>query len=289
MNTEYKLSGKSGNIFIVGILIGPILVTLLSIIYAYIDVYNPFVYLTLLVFIGLLFGIISVQKLVIHLSKCRSKGSSIIYGIVTGIFGVYASWCAFLYVMFRKEDLPMELLDLMLSPSYVYEIAQSLSVVGYFTLFGASVKGGFLWFIWIVEAIGIIGAGALGGLAVMHEEIFCEDCNRWAEDIDFNLRLAIEDKEVTKKTIETDISKILNNSIYDGDNSEHIRINLHQCSKCQNTSTIDVDFMTYESNDKGEVKEKEEDFSSVYILSTNQINLFVNKKNKPTHNSVQAS
>jgi hypothetical protein len=37
MNTEYKLSGKSGNIFIVGILLGPILVTLLSIIYAYID------------------------------------------------------------------------------------------------------------------------------------------------------------------------------------------------------------------------------------------------------------
>lgn len=50
MNTEYKLSGKSGNVFIVGILLGPILVTLLSIIYAYIDVYNPIVYLTLLVF-----------------------------------------------------------------------------------------------------------------------------------------------------------------------------------------------------------------------------------------------
>jgi hypothetical protein len=185
LNTEYKLSGKSGNIFIVGILLGPILVTLLSIIYAYIDVYNPIVYATLLVFIGLLLGIIIIQKLVIRLSKCRSKGSSIIYGIVTGLFGVYASWCAFLYVMFRREDLPVELLDLMLSPSLVFEMAQSLSVDGYYTLFGTTVKGGFLWFIWIVEAIGILGAGALGGLAIMHEEIFCEDCNRWAEDIDF--------------------------------------------------------------------------------------------------------
>ena len=280
MNTEYKLSGKSGNIFIVGILIGPILVTLLSIIYAYIDVYNPFVYLTLLVFIGLLFGIISVQKLVIHLSKCRSKGSSIIYGIVTGIFGVYASWCAFLYVMFRKEDLPMELLDLMLSPSYVYEIAQSLSVVGYFTLFGASVKGGFLWFIWIVEAIGIIGAGALGGLAVMHEEIFCEDCNRWAEDIDFNLRLAIEDKEVTKNQIKGDVMKLLDYPMTEKILEEHLKINIHRCSKCLNTTTIDVDLMTYETNEKGEVKEEKEDYSSVYILSTNQFNLFLNKKNQ---------
>jgi hypothetical protein len=211
MNTEYKLSGKSGNIFIVGILLGPILVTLLSIIYAYIDVYNPIVYLTLLVFIGLLVGIFIVQKLVIRLSKCRSKGSSIIYGILTGLFGFYASWCTFLYVMFRKEDVPMELLDLMLSPSLVYEMAQSLSVDGYFTLLGGgTVKGGFLWFIWIVEAIGIIGAGALGGLAVIHEEIFCEDCNRWAEDINFDMRLAIDNKGITKEIIETDIEKILN-------------------------------------------------------------------------------
>jgi hypothetical protein len=286
MNTEYKLSGKSGNIFIVGILLGPILVTLLSIIYAYIDVYNPIVYLTLFVFIGLLFGIIIVQKLVIRFSKCRSKGSSIVYGIVTGLFGVYASWCAFLYVMFRREDVPVELLDLMLSPSLVFEVAQSLSVDGYYTLFGATVKGGFLWFIWIVEAIGIIGAGALGGLAVMHEEIFCEDCNRWAEDIDFNLRLAIEDKDLAKKTIESDITKLLDYPIYTGTNSEHIKVNLHQCSKCHNTSTIDIDFMSYETNDKGETKEKNEDFSEVYILNLNQIKQFIDKK--PTHNSVQA-
>lgn len=287
MNTEYKLSGKSGNIFIVGILLGPILVTLLSIIYAYIDVYNPIVYLTLLVFIGLLVGIFIVQKLVIRLSKCRSKGSSIIYGILTGLFGFYASWCTFLYVMFRKEDVPMELLDLMLSPSLVYEMAQSLSVDGYFTLLrGGTVKGGFLWFIWIVEAIGIIGAGALGGLAVIHEEIFCEGCNRWAEDINFDMRLAIDNKGITKEIIETDIEKILNFDKLENLNSEHIKVNLHQCSKCQNTNTIDIDFITYETNDKGEVKEKNEDFSSVYILSTNQFNLFVNKKNNnPTHNS----
>lgn len=280
MNTEYKLSGKSGNIFIVGILLGPILVTLLNIIYAYIDVYNPIVYFTLLVFIGLLFGIIIVQKIVIRLSKCRSKSSSIIYGIVTGLFGFYASWCTFLYVMIRKADLPVELLDLMQSPSLVYEMAQIISVDGYFTLFGATIKGGSLWFIWIVEAIGIIGAGALGGLAVMHEEIFCEECNRWAEDLNFDMRLAIENKDVTKGIIETDILKILNFDKLDNPNSEHIKVNLHQCPKCQNTNTIDIDLMTYETNDKGEVKEKSEDFSNVYVLSQTQFNLFVNKKNQ---------
>lgn len=287
MNTEYKLSGKSGNIFIVGLLIGPILIMLLNIIYAYIDVYNPIIYLTLIVFIGLLFGIIIVQKLVIRFSKCRSKGSSIIYGIFTGLFGIYANWCTFLYVMFRKENIPVELLDLFINPSLIYEMANSISLNGYYNLFGIDVKGGFLWLIWIVEAIGIIGAGALGGVSAMHEEIFCEDCNRWAEDIDFNLRLAIEDREVTNKIIENDISKILDNSIYDGYNSEHIRVNLHQCSKCQNSSAIDLDLISYETNDKGEVKEKNEDFSKLYILNASQFKQFIDKK--ANHNSVQVS
>ena len=286
MNIEYKLSGKSGNIFIVGLLMGPILITLLCIIYSYIDVYNPIIYLTLLIFLGLLFGIVIIQKIVIKISKCRNKNSSIIYGLIVGIFGVYSSWCTFLYVMFRKENIPIELLDLMLNPSMIYELANTLSIEGYYTLFGINVKGGFLWSIWIIEAIGIIGAGALGGLTVMHEEIFCEDCNKWAEDIDFNLRLAIEDKDLAKKTIESDVTKLLDYPIYTGTNSEHIKVNLHQCSKCNNTTTIDIDYMSYETNDKGETEEKNEDFSEVYILNLNQIKQFIDKK--PTHNSVQA-
>ena len=280
MNTEYKLSGKSGNIFIVGILLGPILVTLLSIIYAYIDVYNPIVYLTLIVFVGLLSGIIIIQKLVIRLSKCRSKGSSIIYGIITGLFGVYASWCAFLYVMFRKENLPVELLEFMLSPSLVFEMAKSLSVDGYYTLFGTTVNGWFLWFFWIVEAIGIIGAGAIGGLTVMHEEIFCEDCNRWAEDLNFDLRINAKGYAAIENQIKGDVMKLLDYPMTEKILEEHLKINIHRCSKCLNTTTIDVDLMTYETNEKGEVKEEKEDYSSVYILSTNQFNLFLNKKNQ---------
>ena len=37
---------------------------------------------------------------------------------------------------------------------------------------------------------------------------------------------------------------------------------------------------SYKLNDKGEVEEKNEDFSNVFLLSTNQFNLFVNKKNE---------
>jgi len=279
MNTEYKLSGKAGNLFLVGTLLGPALITLLCIIYAYIDIYNPLIYFTVVVFLGLLLGILIVQKLVIRLAKCRDTSSAVIYGLVVGVFGVYANWCTFVYVFIRKEDYPVELMNLMANPVMIFDFASALSVDGYFTLFGITIKGGLLWLLWIVEAIGIMAAGALGGLAVMHEEIFCEECNRWAEDTKFNLRLAIEYQDEAKKMIESDIEKILDFPIHEGAKTEHIRVNLHQCSTCQNTATIDVDLISYKTNDKGEVSEKAADFSNVYILNKSQYNRFMNKKN----------
>lgn len=282
MNNEYKLSGKSGNIFIVGLLMGPILITILCIIYAYIDVYNPIIYLTLLVFLGLLFGIVIIQKIVIKISKCRNKNSSIIYGSIVGLFGVYSSWCSFLYVMFRQENLQIELLDLMLNPTMIYELANTISIDGYYSLFGITVKGGFLWGIWGVEAIGIIVAGAAGGLTVMHEEIFCEDCNKWAEDINFDLRLYAKGFAITENQIKSDVMVLLDYPKTESNFEEHLKVNIHRCSKCENTITIDVDLMLYEVNENGKIDEKKEDFSKVYILSDIQFNQFMNKKNQ-TH------
>ncbi len=277
MNEKYRLSGKSGNLFLLGSFIGPILITLLCVVYSYINVYNPIVYLTLLVFLGLLFGIMMVQKLVIKLSKCRSEKSSMLYGIIVGLFGVYASWCTFFFVLFQRDALSVNFIDIVLNPGMIYEFARSLAKEGYYSLLGIQVKGGLLWFIWIVESLGIIAAGALGGFAMMHKEIFCEHCNRWAEDMDFDLRLAIEDRMETQKVIETDISKILDYSIYEGENLEHLKINLHHCSRCQNTSTVDVNLISYEANDKGEIKEKSEDFSPVITLNSSQFFEFINK------------
>jgi hypothetical protein len=278
MNVEYKLSGKSGNIFFVGLLLGPIFIALLAIIYAYIDVYNPLVYFTFIVFLGLLFGIVLIQKIVIKLSKCRSETSALIYGTIVGLFGVYINWCTFLFVYFRYHELPIEFLDLMLDPVSVFDMANALSIDGYYSMFGSDIKGFFLWLIWIIEALGIIGAGAVGGLIVLHEEIFCEDCNIWAEKKDVDLRLAIEDQVSAKTAIDSDVTKILEYPIYVGANSEHIQVNLHQCSKCQNTSTIDIDLITYEENDKGEIKEKSEDFSKVFLLNRTEFGKFIAKK-----------
>jgi hypothetical protein len=68
--------------------------------------------------------------------------------------------------------------------------------------------------------------------------------------------------------------------IYYAGNSQHLKINIHQCSKCQNTSAIDVEFISYETDEKGEVVEKSNDFIGLMTINTGQFKQFIDKKNE---------
>ncbi|GEM_PF-2979151 len=284
MNKEYKLSGKSGGIWLIGILLGPLLAILVSIIYAYIDVYNPFIYFTLLVYLGYLFSIVLIQKLVIRIAKCRSTKSAYLYGTIVGFIAVYANWSTFLYVFLQRQGEGIALHDILLNPSAVFDFANIISETGWYEIFGFQVSGGLLWFIWIVELVGILVAGIIGGTTVMHEEVFCEDCNRWVEDIKLDLRLSIPEEYKNKPSYTGDIDTLTEFSIAEENESPHIRVNVHHCSKCNNLSTIDIDMIRLEKNDKGGIEEKDDDFSPVIIISKDQYKKITEMKGKQADN-----
>ncbi|MDB9836464.1 hypothetical protein OAC51_06120 [Flavobacteriaceae bacterium] len=278
MNQEYKLSGKAGNLWLTGILIGPLLAILLSILYSYIVVYNPFIYLTILVYAIYLFCIVLVQKLVVRMAKCRSRASSFKYGALVGVFAVYINWCTFLFVLLQRYEDAIPLTEILLNPSEVFHLASSLSVDGWYSLLGFNVSGWFLWLIWIIEILGILAAGILGGSVVLHEKVFCENCNRWVEDIDLDLRLSIEDEDKIHSSIKNDIGLITEIPVVQKDKAAHIKVNIHHCSSCNNLSTVDLDLITLEENDKGEIQENEEDFSPVFLITNEQYKKFIDKK-----------
>jgi hypothetical protein len=283
MNQEYKLSGKSGNLWLIGILLGPFLAILLSIIYSYIDVYNPLVYFTIIVYLGYLFGIVLIQKLVIRIAKCRNTASSYIYGTMVGVFSVYANWSTFLYVLIQRYEDSIPLTEILLNPSTVLDLANMISVDGWYELFGFQVSGGLLWLIWVIEICGVLIAGIIGGYAVMHEEVFCENCNRWAEDIDFDLRLSITDESEINNSIKNDIGMLTEIPIAEKNESPHIKVNIHHCSQCNNLSTVDIDLIKLEENDKGEIEEKNEDFSPVILITNDLYKKFTLKKTESTN------
>lgn len=283
MNQEYELSGKSGKIWLLGWLIGIPLAIIISIIYAYIDVYNPLVYLTAVAYVGYLYAIIIIQKMVVRFTRCRSKGASKIFGVIVGLFGVYANWVTFSYVLLQRYDAGMPFLELALSPGSVYSFASLIAVDGWYEMFGTSISGWLLWTIWIIEALGIFLAGMIGGSSVMHEEVYCEDCDRWAEDRDFDLRLSISDVDATQEAITNDIEKLLEFDVMGQMENPHLKVNLHHCSKCSNFSTIDIDLIALKEDDKGEISEDSTDFSPVFVLKKATFNAFLEKKkNGPT-------
>jgi len=281
MNQVYQLSGKPGSIWVIGLFLGPLLAILISIIYAYIDVYNPLVYLTFLVYIGYLVGIIMIQKLVVRISKCRSMKSSYLYGAVVGLFSIYASWVTFLYVLLQRSDAGFSFIELLSSPGMLYDLASTLSITGWYEIFGAQVSGGLLWVIWIIEAIGILLAGIIGGSSAMHEQVFCENCNKWAEDIKFDLRLSLSDRVAADTAIKEDINTLVNLPKTDGLETPHLKVNIHHCNQCDNLSTVDVDLIRLEKNDKGEVQEKDEDYSPVILITNDLYQQFLLKKKEP--------
>ncbi|MEL7146987.1 MAG: hypothetical protein AAFO69_11500, partial [Bacteroidota bacterium] len=224
---------------------------------------------------------VMIQKLVIHISKCRNLTSAYIYGALIGLIAVYSNWCTFLYVLLQRYEETVPLTDLLLNPGKVYEMANIISIDGWYSLFGSDVSGWVLWAFWIIEIIGIILAGIIGGPSVMHETVFCEDCNRWVEDTEFDLRLSASDQSIIASALNDDISMLTDLPVSDRMETPHLRVNLHHCSQCDNLSTADIDKMTLKQNDKGEIEEDHEDFSPVIVLSKNQYQQFLAKKKEP--------
>ena len=118
----------------------------------------------------------------------------------------------------------------------------------------------------------------------MHEEVFCENCNRWVEDIDFDLRLSITDASKIATSIKNDIGTLTEISIAEKNESPHLKVNIHHCSKCENLSTVDIDLIKLEKNDKGKIEEKKEDFSPVILLTNDLYKKLILKKTEPTGN-----
>jgi len=267
MKNEYQLSNNRGNIFIIGLLLGPLFTLISTIIYNAIELVSPIFFLTLLLYAGYLFSIVFIQKIVIRISKCRIKESALLYGSIVGLFAVYINWTSFINMLLDKEGINISFFQ---SPSVLFNYMVDLSKVGYFSVFGMQVSGFILWIIWIIESIGILLAGVLGGETVLHEEVFCENCDKWTDEIEIKQNLSVPDEASKAAILNGDIQLLLTQPISKANDSKKLKLNIHHCSKCNNTSTLDIDLVTSEIDNKGKRKETAEDFSHVMVIDFNQ-------------------
>lgn len=261
------------------LLLGAPAILLASFIYSFIIVINPLVYLSFILYLLYLFCIVAILKIVTTTSHNRSQGLSVLMGTLLGLIGLYASWVFFMDRLFANLSIRPDLFALFKSPETLYEMIQELGNIGWYTVKGSQVKGGLLWGIWIVEALGIVGAGLVGGVIALHEEVYCEKCKAWAETLETDA-LIFDHGSASTETIEAaasgHVERLL--ELPRGEMlAPHIKVNLKRCKTCSNTTTLDFDQVTWGVDKNGNPERNASDASPVFILEDAQYHRFMER------------
>jgi tetrahydromethanopterin S-methyltransferase subunit B len=269
MNKIYEKSGKLGSILIVGTISGLFIVPLLSFLYgkfssqfsiSFFDTAVKFIIFGIYLFI-----LIGVQTGTINVSKCRNKGVKLMFLTLSTIASYFFSWIFFVIGKINGV-INFELIStLFFNPSdLVYSVKE---------IFFRS--PGWNTFFWISELIGFALVPVISYVG-LKEVVFCEDCNKWTDDINFKLHLMYESLEQLQEIAERDVQKLLNLPIAENLSENHIVLNFQVCDSCLNTNTVNIDLVTFTSNN-GTVTRAQEDYGSIILISSTLLDSFKSK------------
>jgi hypothetical protein len=179
----YQHSGKFGilSIFIPGFMV--IAAVILGFIYAHITYINPFVYVNVLLTVGLGFGMAMILVFLLHAAKVRSNWTCGLLGLYTGGTTIYCAWATFMYVLITKseDDMSLGLSALLGVPPFLWEMMMHLNETGWYEMFGSTPTGMVAWGLWAVEAAIIGGIPFISGLVAVRGDVFSEIAGTWNE------------------------------------------------------------------------------------------------------------
>ncbi|TYQ16705.1 UNVERIFIED_CONTAM: hypothetical protein Cloal_3273 [Acetivibrio alkalicellulosi] len=276
----YKHSGAFSPIGIMIILVtGLIGTSILSTIYGFASLYIPFIYINFLLTAGLGFGTGSLIGFGAKIGKLRNTTILTLLSLIFGIFVLYSSWVIWLFVLFERELL-------LFNPLHIISAIEFLAIEGAWEMFGFVPTGLFLYAIWLLEAIVIIGASVFGARSFLSGVAFCEDCNSWAKYTYVLPPLQHStNHEFLRNMLEQGNFSVLS-ELKEADNSAFFTsVQLSGCNECSNFFLLSVTSIENTKDSKGEDKTK-----ATQIIE----NLIIDKKEFDSikewgENSVQAN
>ena len=192
----YKASGKFSPLsFLFFILLALIAFPLLGLIYAYCIWYIPFIYINFI--IAAIFGFIVgflVNTLVIGKGKVRNKLLAVLFGLFGGFIALYFHWSVWVDLVINAGESYgnsrigvtvsnisiLQVFALATDPVTLFNLISEIGEVGTWGIRSATVSGTFLYVIWIIELIIIVGAATL--TISKHRQPFCENDSKWFEE-----------------------------------------------------------------------------------------------------------
>ena len=242
----------SGAVPLTGILVFlPIAVVgaILGVVYDYLIVWIPLIYINFLVTAGfgaLLGGICGRAA---RAGKIRNTPVTAVLTFVIALVAYYASWAVDPLARFGPADGAI-----LISPIILAQYIEAFFQQGTWTLFGdQSVSGIFLAAVWLVEAAVIFGGATVIAVSMTRNHPFCEMCHRWTTKEDDVRRMsligaepaAIENISAGKIDVLEKLAKALD------EEAAYLRVDLASCPDCSQSSYVSVQLVSSSVDKKG--------------------------------------
>lgn len=257
---------------LLGLIVGVIVAAPLALIYAYLTLYNPFIYINFLASIG--FGILigGVAGGVASWRKTRNEVVTVLVGLLAGLAAYYLAWADWIFALFRRggETLPWWAWLGLLYPPLLWEQIAKVNEVGAWRLRSWTPTGIALWVFWGMEAATVLGCSVAAAHAVQ-DEPFCEGCNVWTNATEDVVRVAAADPEEMKQRMEAkDIGYLEKLGAVAPDAAGWFRLDLHTCPNCTQTNTLTVKSVTVKV-EKDKRSEETKDLLDKLLLGAHEV------------------
>jgi len=190
----YRHSGAiSAPGLLLGLAAGLFTAGVLGVVYSFLIVYIPFIYINPLLTCGY---VVALGWVVAWGTKTGKLRNSIVVGLlafIAGVVGLYVAWGADLLARFNTDVGLAAFHPAVLSDYMAFFYRQ-----GFWSLFGArALSGMLLGAVWVIEAAIIVGGATALAVVFFGRTPFCETCRRWCTAVEGVAKLQVRPSQET--------------------------------------------------------------------------------------------
>jgi len=251
----YQASGTAPVVgLMLALTIGLVGGALLSGVYALINYFNPFIYITFLATAGFGFGCGMVSVFAITVGKIRNRMLSAMLGLAIGFLSLYFAWVGYMYFV----DLPR-----FPGGELIFDVTRMMGKIrvaaqeGLWSIRNQTPTGMFLYAVWVLEAGIVLGLSTW--VPYLNDSPFCEECNAWCDEKECPVTFSMPaDFDSFEASLEAgDLSPLFQSAQRTPTARTYLQATVYPCPACEETTWLKLEAVTVNKNDKGE-EEKDE-------------------------------